>query len=522
MLPEPTFIISNLHVSWPEDCGIYKMISLNVPSSNISLRSVIEAHASICAMRLQHSLKSRLALLISISGLATARSSQASFDKSHYATSDIIIRDVLVVGGGASGTYAAVRLQQDFNKSVVLVEQKPTLGGHTNTYHDTASNTTVDFGVMVYHHLPLVHAFFDRFKIPLTSFTFGTSIISNVDFRTGQPVDVPSNPNDTAAAFAQWAAHLAQYPSLKDGFILPDPVPEDLLLSFHRFVDKYNLSAIVPSIWGFGQGYGDILNAPTLYALKLFGPEILRGISNGFVTTLHRNNHELYERALDVLGNDTNVFLKSNILAVTRNRGSEFSTAVLSTPSGYKLVEARQILFTIPPMIDRLRDIDLDETEIDLFSQFQGNGYFTALLENASVAENTTITNRADNPANFYLPRLPTTYTIGTTFTRSNLTSAKFGTSFRVKLGAVQTQIVSETRRVILGSRPQMVTLVDHAPFGLQVSARAIKRGFYRKLYQLQGRDRYFWSGAAWHVHDSSLLWNFTETVLAQMQPVLG
>ena len=39
-------------------------------------------------------------------------------------TGDIIHRDVVVVGGGASGTYAAVRLREDFGKSVLLVEKK--------------------------------------------------------------------------------------------------------------------------------------------------------------------------------------------------------------------------------------------------------------------------------------------------------------------------------------------------------------------------------------------------------------
>jgi len=36
---------------------------------------------------------------------------------------DVIIRDVAVIGGGASGAYAAVRLKEDFGKSIVLVEK---------------------------------------------------------------------------------------------------------------------------------------------------------------------------------------------------------------------------------------------------------------------------------------------------------------------------------------------------------------------------------------------------------------
>lgn len=35
---------------------------------------------------------------------------------------DIINRDVVIVGGGASGAYAAVRLRDDYGKSIALVE----------------------------------------------------------------------------------------------------------------------------------------------------------------------------------------------------------------------------------------------------------------------------------------------------------------------------------------------------------------------------------------------------------------
>lgn len=40
---------------------------------------------------------------------------------------DAIAKDVVVVGGGASGAYAAFRLREDFGKSVALVEKQDTL-----------------------------------------------------------------------------------------------------------------------------------------------------------------------------------------------------------------------------------------------------------------------------------------------------------------------------------------------------------------------------------------------------------
>lgn len=41
---------------------------------------------------------------------------------------EVLQRDVCIIGGGASGTYAAVRLQQ-MGKSVALIEKQSRLGG---------------------------------------------------------------------------------------------------------------------------------------------------------------------------------------------------------------------------------------------------------------------------------------------------------------------------------------------------------------------------------------------------------
>ena len=37
------------------------------------------------------------------------------------------------------------------------------------------------------------------------------------------------------------------------------------------------------------------------------------------------------------------------------------------------------------------------------------------------------------------------------------------------------------------------------------------------KLNALQGRNRTFYTGAAFHTHDSSLLWQFTEALLPRI-----
>ena len=55
----------------------------------------------------------------------TAIVAQATADwcEVDVAPQDMIQKDVVIIGGGASGTYAAVRLREDYNKSVVVVER---------------------------------------------------------------------------------------------------------------------------------------------------------------------------------------------------------------------------------------------------------------------------------------------------------------------------------------------------------------------------------------------------------------
>lgn len=43
------------------------------------------------------------------------------------ADQQIIYKDVAILGGGASGSHAAVRLREDFNKSIIIVEKQETL-----------------------------------------------------------------------------------------------------------------------------------------------------------------------------------------------------------------------------------------------------------------------------------------------------------------------------------------------------------------------------------------------------------
>lgn len=53
----------------------------------------------------------------------------SSLRSSHAGPPEIrtIHRDVAIIGGGASGTYAAIRLKEDYNKTIIIVEKQSRL-----------------------------------------------------------------------------------------------------------------------------------------------------------------------------------------------------------------------------------------------------------------------------------------------------------------------------------------------------------------------------------------------------------
>lgn len=421
------------------------------------------------------------------------------------------------MGGGASGTYAAIRLQQDFNKSVVVVEREKTLGGHTNTYHDPVTSSTIELGVVAFHDLPLVHNFFSRFDIPLTKLFFNSSLPS-IDFQTGQPVYVPASLNATEGTFASWNQNLMRFPDLDKGYNFPVPVPDDIWRPFSQFAHINNLTAIIPYIWTIDQGIGDILNLPTIYVMKSFGSQMLRSLSAGFLATVRQDNHEIYDRALEHLQNTKSVLLNSSVVDMDRHALGPYGHAVVGTPSGRKLLRVKQFLFTLPPTLDVLTGFDLNHEETSLFSCFEHMDYFSGLLRNTPIPQNTTFSNKATNPDTYLLPRLPTTYTLGPTHSQSSLTSVKFGSNISMSVEQVQSQIINETGQVVPGKPAKFDAFVNHGPYALRVSPELIRNRFYQRLNNLQGHRRSFWTGAAWHTHDSSLLWNFTETIISKMR----
>ena len=185
------------------------------------------------------------------------------------------------------------------------------------------------------------------------------------------------------------------------------------------------------------------------------------------------------------------------------------------TPHGPREIRCKQLLITCPPTLDNLRVLDLDTQEASTFGRFRSNFYWTGLLELSSVPAGLSIKNIGAGTL-YNLPPLPGIDHLSPTQI-PGIWNVKYGSPTRLRDHDVKQRIVEDVERLhdraTFPGRPRVVDFTvfsAHNPFELRVSSEKIAAGFYTQLGSLQGRNRTFYNGAAFHTHDSGLLWQFS------------
>jgi hypothetical protein len=451
-----------------------------------------------------------------------SRGQAYDFDVGNFHETDIIYKDVAIIGGGSAGTYSAISLK-DKGKSIIVVEQKNRIGGNTETYIDPVTKTPIDIGVQMFHNVSVVIHYFKRFDIPLIVYGSDATtqpISQQYDFRTGKAVNI-SFPSATEvnAAFGKFAQFLAQYPRLNDGMYLPDPIPADFLLPIGDFVKKYDCEAILNTMFELDPALGDFTTVPAIERIRVFGLSLVEAVSTGVLTTARHNNSELYTKAQAELLSASSLLLNSKVVA--SSRGKSNVKLVVSTPQGKKLVIAKRLLITIPPKLDIMAPFDLSRQEQSVFSKLIDVGYYTSLVKNTGIPDNVGIFNYAqDTPYNF--PVLPKGYNVQTTGV-PGLHQALYGTprsaaTYPMSDDAVKADIINGIKAIQKANpakfdqtEPEFVFFSAHTPFYLQVKPEDIEAGHYEKLYALQGLRNTYWTGATWRAQDSSDIWRYSE-----------
>ncbi|OTA63777.1 hypothetical protein K449DRAFT_421857 [Hypoxylon sp. EC38] len=446
----------------------------------------------------------RLMFLISYIGLSKSHGWSA-FDINDGQWAQVIEKDVCIVGGGSSGVHAAVSLF-DMDRTVAIIERNDHLGGHCETWTDPISVVPVDYGVVIHQPLQEVYDFFNKFNISLLN-------MSSVPWN--EPGD-PANASLPAAAY---------FPTtLLHGYDLPDPVPEDLIIPFGAFLEKHNLTAVIPTYYQFSQGMGNLLDIPTIYAVKYFNLGDLQALSQGYLTAADGDTSKLYRKAGDYVG-PSSIFLQSTIVSTRRqNTTSGNLELLISTKAeGLRLLSCKQALLTIPQTLMSLGGWDLSAEEYVVFSQYvNANGYWTGLVTNVGLSPTTTYWNAAATTP-FQIPVLPGLYVLTPVGVVDNVWEVKFGSptadlSDDQVRAYIQAQIrtLRSVNNVTSAKEPSFLAFSSHTTFQIQIAPEAIRDSFFRNLTSLQGGfgGRMFYSSAAFHTPYSALLWRFNQEVV--------
>jgi hypothetical protein len=227
---------------------------------------------------------------------------------------------------------------------------------------------------------------------------------------------------------------------------------------------------------------------------------------------------QLYDKAAQFLGSD--VLFNANVVRVDRG-GNDGIRVYVETPTGPRCIQCKKLVIAFPPTPDNLGPIDLDSFEERTLSRFRANYYATALVQLSGLQPGLTVQNIGANTT-YNLPPLPGIYSLAPT-AAPGLWNVKFGSASWLPDLVVQAKIIADIERMkFVGTFPtvafdKFVAFSSHAPFELMVSPEEIAAGFYTDLNSLQGRNKTYYTSAAFQTNDSSLIWEFTEGLLPQV-----
>ncbi|KAM0272262.1 hypothetical protein ACHAQH_008734 [Verticillium albo-atrum] len=449
--------------------------------------------------------------------------------------SNVVDVDVAIVGGGSGGIHAAVQLK-DAGASVVVIEKKDQIGGHAETYTNPTTGIVSNVGVVVFENTDIVKRYFNRLKVPTTTANLlaSSGASSLYDFALGIPIPA----QDAAAAAAQQQALqtavqaytqnvLSKYGWVDKGFLVPDPVPEDLYMPFGQFAEKHNFSAILPVLAQFNWYTGNLTTLPALYGIKALGPGLLSSLFGEFILSGTGNTRSLYDAALKDLG--SSVLLSTKILKIDRHSNSTGVTLQIAQPGKTpKTIRARKLLVAIPPTLKNIEHFDLSRQEKNIFSKFSSLGYFAGVASvpgfNGSFTNIGALTpfNQPIIPGNnqFGSTGSPNEFLIGGGFDSGDVTDEDGKNLVRKNLA---TLAAVGAVPVDAASTVTFPYTTNHTPYNVRVKAEDIKNGFYGKLLALQGSLNTYWTGAAFSGHNSALVWTWNEgTIVPGLKKDLG
>jgi hypothetical protein len=343
-------------------------------------------------------------------------------------------RDACIWGGGATGSYAAVRLQDKGYKNVVVLEKEDRLGGMCNTVYGP-DGTWNDPGVLIWPNTTLANtlgfgpwvvdmvAWTERFGVPdpiIPSFFTGIqSFLADYQiplYLGPAPVTTPS-PIFTAeyTRFTQLMATTLLWMDTMNA-IPGGYIPPSLRVSFTQWLVNNNFTVLTSEFLGglYFAGFGDFDNDTAFDALLQNTVTNLLYAQGGWFS-IRQGCQSVYNNIATYLGDS--VRLGVTVDHISRPHGFlDDGEGVIITgyQNGKRFVEVCDTLIvTVAETLSNLEPVmELSEQEYYVFQNVQTRYYFTGTFEGvvntALMSPNFTLSpvDLANGPT--FLPLFPT------------------------------------------------------------------------------------------------------------------
>lgn len=407
-------------------------------------------------------------------------------------------------------------------------------GGHVDSYTDPSSGRIYEYGVQNFVDVGNAIGFFERMgvpygppgpRIPLTT--------RYVDFTTAETVGFKPPASDAQrAALERFLGAVEPYEHLfATGYWewpAGEDVPEDLMMPFGEFAQKYDFVDALPLIYRItGYGTGDISQGVTLYVLQAYGAFMARNFFGeiGALVAASGRNQDLYDAVGEHLGGD--VLYSSTVVSSERTIDGITLTVQNNENGDETVIRAKKLLLAIEPHAQNLEPFNPTEAEANVFSKFDYVRILTGIVHNTALPVNQSLFNipKAAEPNNY--------------FAYQNLPfQARFDymaeDHFRVLMIGDRTTDVSSAKdivqenfdRLINGgilpspegsSSLEWIVFADHGHMHARVSGEELRKGFITEQYALQGRQSTWYTGAAFAAQFQTSLWQYNDVLLPRL-----
>jgi hypothetical protein len=232
---------------------------------------------------------------------------------------------------------------------------------------------------------------------------------------------------------------------------------------------------------------------------------------------------ELYQKIQKLLGKDV---MLNSIIGDSRRSDDGAEVVVINlisqTPT---LVKAKRLLISFEPTPDNMEFLDTDEQEMAVFKKFQWTDVECGMVKHSSlpIGESVDNTPQAAAPNNYLeLPPMP--------FIARYDWMGQDSEYFRILMVGNSTynefrSLVQMDQTVKRMLRPDqdpeedvmVYAFMDHGPMHLHVGTQDLKKGFIQEQYALQGLRSTWYTGAAWSMQFTTVLWELNEVLFPKL-----